>query len=314
MQVNKPLREELTLDNIMTEFATDAKARKFLEKRLWPTGPVCPRCQTADQSRIAKDKGKTAREGLYRCNDCRRTFTVTVGTIFEDSHIPLRKWIVGMFLMCSSKKGMSSLQFKRILGLGSYRTALFMTHRIRHAITETDFASKLTGTVEVDETYVGGKAKGKTFWNNKTPVVSLVQRDGTKRSIAIKRVTAAGLMEAIVEHVEPGTVVMTDQSPLYTRIVPKFTRRFTSHNKGEYARKERDGSVTHTNNAESSFSLLKRGVYGTFHSLSPQHLGKYCGEFDFRWNLRHVSDGQRMLSAVSKTKGKRLTYKAIKGD
>ena len=149
--------EDLTLDTILTTFATDEKARGFLETWLWPNGPTCPRCQSNDPKCVYKMQGATVRAGLHNCRNCKRQFTVTVGTVFEDSHVPLRKWLVAWFLMCSSKKGVSSLQLQRILGLGSYRTALFMTHRVRHALKETTFADKLTGTVERSEERRVGK-------------------------------------------------------------------------------------------------------------------------------------------------------------
>jgi transposase-like protein len=233
MQADKPLPESFTLDNILANFSTDEKAREFVEMWLWPNGPVCPRCNGIDPERVYRMKTASARPGLHNCKDCRRQFTVTVGTIFEDSHIPLRKWLVAWFLMCSSKKGMSSLQLQRILDLGSYRTALFMTHRIRHALKDTTFSEKLNGTVEADETYVGGKTRGKgaAYKGNKTAVVSLVQRDGTKRSMVMERVTAKNLREAVETHVEPGTNVMTDESYRYRSIFPKYKRQYTCHSK-----------------------------------------------------------------------------------
>ena len=179
MQANKPLPEALTLDNILVNFSSDEKAREFLEKWLWPNGPTCPRCQSNDPERVYRMTGASTRAGLHNCKDCRRQFTVTVGTIVEDSHIPLRKWLVAWFLMCSSKKGISSLQLQRILDLGSYRTALFMSHRVRHALKETSFAKKFTGTVEVDECYFGPKVRGMgqgMRTGTKTAVVALVER------------------------------------------------------------------------------------------------------------------------------------------
>jgi transposase-like protein len=321
MQATKPLPEELNLANILTTFATDANARKFLESLLWKSGPVCPRCQTNDQSRIAKDKGKTAREGLYRCNDCRRTFTVTVGTIFEDSHVPIRKWIIALFLIASSKKGFSSLQLQRVLGLGSYRTALFMADRIRFALTETAFANKIKGTVEVDECYFGPISRKKADGSRrieKSAVMALVEREsGQRRSVVIERVTAKNLHQAVVDHVEAGSTVNTDESPLYIRMPKQFTHKTVRHaklrGKREYHRVEANGEVVTTNYAESSFSLLRRGVIGTFHNLSRKYLPLYVGEFDFRFNARKVSDGERMVAAIAKTKGRRVTLKQLKG-
>ena len=284
MQANKPLPEGLTLDTIFSKFSTDTKARKFLETWLWPTGPTCPRCNSNSPVRVYKMHGDSIRPGLYNCRECARAFTVTVGTIFEDSHIPLRKWLVAWFLLCSSKKGISSLQLQRMLDLGSYRTALFMTHRIRHALKETSFVP-LNGTVEVDETFVGGRVvgKGKGYRGNKANVVSLVQRDGTKRSMVVERVNANTLEVAIHEHTTKDAHVMTDDANIYLQV--HKTRRHDSvhHRSKDYARKE-SGYIAHTNTVESSFSLLKRGVYGTFHSVSKKHLPLYLAEFDHRWN------------------------------
>jgi transposase-like protein len=314
MKAETMLPEDLTLDNILAHFATDEQARKFLETWLWTDGPTCPRCKSNDPERVYEMKSASVRAGLFNCKDCRRQFTVTVGTIFEDSHIPLRKWLVAWYLLCSSKKGMSSLQMQRILGLGSYRTALFMTHRIRHALKDTVYTDKLSGAVEVDETYVGGKNTGKGWgrkMENKTPVVSLVERGGSKRSMVMERVTAKNLKQAIHENVEICSDVHTDDLGAYRGIAPKFTHRVVKHTVKEYARFE-DGQLTHTNTVESSFSLLKRGIVGTFHNVSKHHLPLYLAEFDHRWNHRKVSDGERTVAGLKKARGKRLTYKAIK--
>lgn len=319
MQANKPLPEEFNLDNILTTFATDANARTFLESWLWPNGPVCPRCKSNDPERVYKMKGKSIRDGLYNCKDCRRQFTVTVGTIFEDSHLPIRKWIIGLFLMASSKKGMSSLQFMRILGIGSYRTALFMTDRIRFALTETAFAEKIKGTVEVDECYFGPKAKGRGLGihSEKVAVVALVEREtGQRRSVILKRVTAKGLQQAVRENVEAGSTINTDEGKGYVGLRLDYKHKSVKHTKyfgkREYHRVEADGEIVTTNNAESSFSLLRRGVIGTFHSLSTKYLPLYVGEFDFRFNHGKITDGERMVAAIKKTAGKRITLKSLK--
>ncbi len=196
-------------------------AREYLERILWPDGPVCVHCQSKN---VAKLKGESSRAGLHQCRDCRGQFTVTMKTIFEDSHIPLSKWVKGFHLMCSSKKGISALQLQRNLGLGSYRTAWFMAHRIRLAMTD-GLQANLKGTVEVDETYVGGKVRGqgcKAGWDNKTPVVSLVERGGSKRSVVVAKVTAKNLRAAVMDHVEPGTHIHTDEHKGYKNLKDGF--------------------------------------------------------------------------------------------
>lgn len=285
MQAENQLPEDLTLDNILANFATDEQARGFLETWLWTDGPTCPRCKSNNPERVYAMKSASVRAGLYNCKDCRRQFTVTVGTIFEDSHIPLRKWLVAWYLLCSSKKGMSSLQLQRILGLGSYKTALFMTHRIRHALRDTIYTDKLSGAVEMDETYVGGKVPpfGKRRVgrpgpdSHKVPVVSLVERNGNKRSMVMERVTSKNLKAAVVEHVQEGSAVISDGFPAYRKIAGAHTHHAVNHSAGEYARKEGDFTV-HTNTVESSFSLLKRGIIGTFHNVSKHHLPLYLAE------------------------------------
>src|SRR6266699_3011069 len=212
-----PTPVDLTLDEIQSRFGTDEKARLYLEEIRWPNGVVCPHCKNADHKRIWEinaSESANIRVGLRQCAECKKQFTVTVGTIFEDSHIPLRKWLVAWYLLCSSKKGISSLQIQRMLGLGSYRTALFMMHRIRYAISHPNFTGMLKGTVEVDETYVGGKVRGKGRrfgkLGNKTCVVSLVERGGNARSFVLNRITGHNLKSAIMEHVQDGSIVCTD--------------------------------------------------------------------------------------------------------
>jgi transposase-like protein len=314
MQANKPLPESFTLDNILANFSTDEQARAFLEKWLWTNGPTCPRCGSNNPERVYRMTGKSTRPGLLNCKDCRRQFTVTVGTIFEDSHIPLRKWLVAWYLLCASKKGISSLQLQRILDLGSYRTALFMTHRIRHALKDESFPKKLAGTVEVDETYVGGhrRGSGSGFVDNKIAVVSLVERQGNVRSMVMERVTATNLKAAINEHVAPQSTVCTDEAPKYTTLPAHFHHYSTCHKKNEYAKRINSKFVAHSNTVECTFSLLKRGIMGTFHSVSKKHLPLYLAEFDHRWNNRKVTDGERTVNGLKKARGKRLTYKAIK--
>lgn len=311
-----PTPDDLTLDEIMQRFATDEDARAYWESIRWPNGAVCPHCQNADSKSIWKieaDKQKKIREGLHQCGKCDKQFTSTIGTIFEDSHIPLRKWLVAFYLNSSSKKGISSLQLQRILGLGSYRTALFMQHRIRHALREAGPKSKLSGTVEVDEIYLGGKQKyvGKGCMDNKNPVVSLLERGGRVRSQVMKRINSKTLKAAIQKNVVALSEIHTDENKSYCAVEPLYDHHTVKHAMGEYSRREKDRFVT-TNGVEGFFSLLKRGVVGTSHHVSEQHLPLYLAEFDHRHNFRFVSDGQRTVEALKKAKGKRLFHKQPK--
>lgn len=301
---------DLTLDEIMTRFATDEAARAYLEAVRWPEGPVCAHCGNTDGARIydiAANPKKSVRAGLRECKECGKQFTVTVGTIFEDSKIPLRKWLVAWYMLCSSKKGISALQMQRMLGLGSYRSAWFMMHRIRFALRDPVFADKLGGggqTVEADETYVGGKVRGKgrAYKGNKTAVVALVERGGRVRSRSVKKVTGATLKGFLDTHLDTGAHLMTDDLAAYKKPAKSFaSHQSVNHSAGEYVRGD-----AHTNTVEGYFSLLKRGVIGTFHHLSPQYMDQYLAEFDFRYSHRMITDGARTTAGLKKVEGKRL--------
>lgn len=288
---------------------TEDQARKYLEGIRWPNGPVCAHC--GQMERIYDLQGDAHRPGLYKCGACRKQFTVTVGTVMHRSKIGLDKWVLAFHLMCSSKKGISALQLQRNLGLGSYRTAWHMAHRIRLAMKEEPLAGKLSGTVETDETYVGGKSRtGRRGRGSerKTAVLALIERDGRAISYPVKRVRARELKGAIREMVDPTARIMTDDFASYHGIGREFDggHHIVRHSAGEYVNGD-----AHTNTAESYFAILKRGVTGTFHHVSKRHLPRYCDEFAFRWNHRRVNDGQRAEAAVRGTGGKRLTYKAI---
>jgi transposase-like protein len=310
MKSEFPTPEGLTLPEIFAHFNTEDKARSYLESVRWPLGPVCPHCKNKKESAIWKIEAnpqKKIRAGLYHCNACGKQFTVTVGTIFEDSHIPLQKWLVAWYLLCSSKKGISSLQIQRQLGLGSYRTALFMMHRIRYAIKDPMFTTKLGGTVEVDETYIGGKKKGKGrhYIGNKTPVVAMVARQGTVRSMVMERVNSKNIKAALKEHVQFSANIMTDESKPY----PAATRDFASHQTVNHGQQEYARGDVSTNTVEGYFSLIKRGIIGTFHHVSKKHLPLYLAEFDHRYNHRNVTDGERTIEGLAKIDGKRLMYR-----
>tara|TARA_R110002126_G_scaffold9519_7_gene42946 strand:+ start:1736 stop:2662 length:927 start_codon:yes stop_codon:yes gene_type:complete len=283
-------------------------AREHLESLLWPNGPVCPRCGVTGD-RITKLKGKSTRPGVHKCKDCRKPFTVTVGTVMERSKIPLCKWILAAQLMASSKKGMSAKQLERMLNV-TYETAWFLFHRLRECDIDPN-PGPIGGenkVVEADETYVGGKAKnvhnGKPV-PKKAAVVSLVERDGEVRSFHVTRVNAKTLRPILVKHASRKSYLMTDESLVY----PKVGREYAGHGKvnhkaGEYVR----GTFWYTNTVESYFALLKRGMMGSFHSVSEAHLYRYLAEFDFRHNTRHLSDSERGDALLCGASGKRLMY------
>jgi len=310
----KPVEKDLTLIQLFDRFGTDDKSRKHLESVLWKDGIICPKCKCNDQDKfsdIVPNEAAKTRAGLRWCSNCKDKFTVTIGTIFEDSHIPLRKWLIAWYLLCSSKKGISSLQLQRLLELGSYRTALFMAHRIRYALKETGYAEKMSGIVEADETFVGGvstgKGKGRTV-GGKIPVMAMVQRGGPVRSKVMPTVNGANLKQAIRDNVQICSEVHTDANYAYRGLEPKFTHKSVKHCAGEFSRHEGENVIT-TASVESFFSLLKRGVVGTFHHVSAQHLPLYLAEFDHRHNCRKMTDGERTDVGLTKAAGKRLIYK-----
>jgi transposase-like protein len=310
--------EELNLATIAVHFATPDKAREFIEGMLWPQGPVCPHCKSQRATRMVSKEGTKhpVRPGLVKCKDCRKKYSVTVGTIFEDSHIPLNKWLMAIFLMCGAKKSLSAHQLHRSLGV-TYKSAWFMAHRIRYALKDPVFAGKMSGTVEVDECYFGPKGTAEKP-RAKSAVVALVNREtGERRSVVLERITAKDLKQAVAEHVAVGATVNTDESVLYRKIPAAYRHKTNCHTptKGKpryhYIDKQTGETVT-TNYAESSFSLLRRGVIGSFHHISRKHLGLYVGEFDFRWNHRKTTDGERVAAGMLKVVGKRLTLKPLK--
>jgi transposase-like protein len=296
------------MDITAPHFANEVNARKYLEALRWPDGPYCPHCGSLNATRL---EGKAHRVGLVQCNDCREQYTVTVGTVFERSKVPLHKWLLCNHLICASKKGMSAKQIERMLGV-TYKTAWFMCHRIREAMDGATGNDPLGGAdkvVEADETYVGGKAKNRAFREPapKKPVVALVERDGNVRSFHVANVTAKQLRGLIVTNVDRASHLMTDESHVYTAVGREFNGHSTvNHSAKEYVK---TGGFKHSNTAENFFSIFKRGVIGTYHHMSEAHLGRYCKEFDFRYNTRAITDGERASIALIGIAGKRLTYR-----
>jgi len=289
-------------------FHDETKAREQLEAIRWPQGPFCPHCGSFNATRLA---GAKHRVGAIQCNDCRQQYTVTVGTLFERSKVPLHKWLLCNHLLCASKKGMSAKQIERMLGV-TYKTAWFMCHRIREAMKTDSTDGPLGGqnkVVEADETYVGGKAKNRSTRRPapKKAVVALVERDGHVRSFHVANVNAKHLRGLIVTNVDRASHLMTDEAMVYTKVGREFAgHSVVNHSAKEYVTL---GGFRHSNTAENFFSIFKRCVIGTYHHMSEAHLGRYTGEFDFRYNTRLMTDGERATAALSRIGGKRLTYR-----
>lgn len=289
----------------------ESAARAYLEGIRWPLGPVCPHCGGADrQSRL---DGKAHRPGLLFCGHCRSQYTVTVGTVFADSKVPLHKWVHATHLMCSSKKGFSSKQLERVLGV-SYKTAWFMSHRIRAAMEQpggmlgggglTDDA-----VVEVDETYITGNPKRKLRPSRrKDAIFALVERKGQVRAFHVPDVTGKTLKDAIRKNVQRQANIMSDEAHAYKGLYPEFRSHDTvRHSVKEYVRDE-----THTNTVEGFFSIMKRGIYGVYQHVSSHHLQRYINEYSFRYNNRAslgIEDAERTAAALKGIWGKRLTYR-----
>ncbi len=314
MKTNEPKSEldELNLITLAQEYADEDKARGLLERLVWPNGPVCPHCKHDEVYAITpKATSKSpSRKGLYKCSACREKFSVTVGTVFEGSHVPISKWVMAMFIICSSKKSISANQLHRMLKV-QYKTAWFMAHRIRFAMGD-DVANgeKLTGIVEADETFIGGKGDRSTRMARQTPVVALIERGGKMKARVVSNVTHKNIGKVLHECVDKKATVNTDESLAYRQNLKDWKRHDrVVHSRGEYSRKNADGTTSGINHCESFFSLLKRGVYGAWHHISREHLQKYTNEFAFRWNTRYDTDGNRMEKFATMIGGKRLTYR-----
>lgn len=270
-----PSLKNMNLMTLMEECDTQDECRQILEELRWPDGVKCPHCQSDKISRIRK-------RFQYDCDSCRYQFSVTAGTIFHDSHLPLPKWFAAVYLMCESKKGMSALQLKRTLHTG-YQTAWYLCHRIRAAMMEVE-PKPLGGTVEIDETYVGGKKRRWRPKSVKQVVIGIRQRNGDLRLVRAEDATSATVREIITKnvgsHVE---VIMTDESAIYPWALNHMQKNV--HKTINHTREYAHGDV-HTNTVESAFSLLKRGILGTWHKVSAKHLPAYLDEMCFRFNNR----------------------------
>jgi transposase-like protein len=303
---------DLNLVELSALFVDENKARDFLESKRWPDGkPICPHCGGEGYALVAKEGSKRpGRPGLKKCKACRKQFTVRVGTIFEESKIKISQWLMAIHLMTSSKKGVSSHQIARELGI-TQKSAWFVCHRVREAMKSAPMKDMLmTGTVEVDETYIGGKdsrrgGRGRGV-KGKAAVLALVERGGRVRAMPITKLTAGNFRRHIKANVDIKTArLMTDDFRTYGAVGKDFPmgHSIIKHKDGIYA----IGDVT-TNTVECFFALMKRGIHGIFHHVSRRHLRRYCDEFSFRWDHRKVTDGARMVEAIINAEGKRLKY------
>lgn len=300
----KKQREEESLTsllNIQKRFPGEKSCRDYLIQQRWNGNSVCIKCGS-------KRKFYRINNGeLLKCADCKKQFSPKVGTIFEDSALPLKKWFYAIFLLSAHKKGVSSCQLARDIQV-TQKTAWFMLHRIRYGISTKQFKAPLTGTVEVDETYVGGKHhKGKRGRGseNKTPVFGMAERQGEIRAMPVEDVTSDTLQGIVRDNVKEGSNVMTDEWRAYNGLNKYFDHKRINHRLQEYA-----NNGIHVNNIENFWSLLKRGILGIYHHVSSEHLHRYCDEFQYRYNTRNAEDSERFSLTLTKCEG-RLQYKEL---
>ena len=299
-----------------SQFKTEEGAFAYVEAHLWPTGPVCHHCGNADPARIRKMQGKTTRLGLYKCNECRKPFTVRMGTIFESSHLALHLWLQVIHLFCASKKGISTRQIQRMLDC-SMKTAWFLGHRIREAMKD-DGLAPIGGngmTIEADETFWGQQdfqfTNGKGWrrrdgWGDKMKIVSLVERSGRARSIHIDNLGMEEVTRAL-ETADRDSHLNTDSARHYRKI----GKEFLSHGAVDHSRREYARGTVHSNTVEGFFSIFKRGMVGVYQHCDASHLHRYLSEFDFRYSFREkvgFNDTMRAEAALKGVVGKRLTY------
>jgi transposase-like protein len=294
-------------------FHDEDAAIAFVEARVWPKGPVCPKCGVIGGH--YKLQGKSTRRGVYKCHECRKPFTVRVGTIFEDSKVAIHLWLQAIYLLAASKKGISSNQLHRVLGV-TLKTAWFMSHRIRHAMADLHEGQLggegSSGIVEADETYFGkirGHGKG-GHMTRKHPVMALVERNGRVRAFHVASVNVNTIDEVLGKNVAKSARLMTDAAPMYRKTGKRFSsHEWVDHGIGEYAR----GDVT-TNTVEGFFGVLKMGIRGVYQHVAPEHLNRYVSEFAFRYNNRialGVNDKERADNIIASVIGKRLTYQTV---
>jgi transposase-like protein len=300
------------LEALKNAAVDETRAVEFLEKQRWGSDTACPRCGDVEVYKMTGRDGKRNKDYRWRCRGCKQFFTVRTATVFEETRLPLRVWVYAIWKACSSKKGISALQLSREMEI-THKSALFILRRIRHGLGELN-EPKLTGTVEVDEVYVGPRRpryKGISKQGRgtlKTPVMGMVQRGGDVRFQMLEKITAENLHKFVAENADLSCRIITDEFNMYKTVGRKFEggHHVVKHSAGEYVKA---GTDVHSNSIEGVFSLIRRGVMGTFHSVSKKHLPNYLNEFQFRWNTRKLDDGQRVSAAIKKIDGKRLEYR-----
>lgn len=310
---NRSTKNDPTLEAIPLACADEAAAVEFMEKQRWGVHPACPRCGSMNVYQMRDSKtGERQADYRWRCREKHpsQQFTVRTGTVFEDSRAELRHWCFAFWRAATSKKGVSALEIHRQTGL-SYKSSLFMLHRIRFAMADS-VVGPLGGEVEVDETYVGGKPRYKGVskrgrGTKKQCVLAMVERGGRVKTRPVANVTGKTLKDAIREDVHPSARIITDENSAYTGIGSDFAggHQTVCHSAREYVR----GDV-HSNTIEGFFSIVKRGINGIYHAVSKEHLHRYMAEFEFRYNNRNLEDGERTTAAIKAADGKRLVYKA----
>jgi ISXO2-like transposase domain/Transposase zinc-ribbon domain len=306
------LEQSAIIEAIPEACHSELAAVEFFEQQRWGNKPCCVHCGCIGNvyKMIDQKTGQRNKRFLWRCRDCKMQYTVRIGTVYEDSRIELRHWIFAFWRAATSKKGVAALEIQRQCQL-SYKSALFMMHRIRFGMTPSK-PTKLSGTVEIDETYVGGKSRpgggeGRRLrWQKKTAVFGLVERDGNIHRRVVPNVSGRTLRAAIREMVDSNSRLMTDEYPCYANIGGEFKggHERVRHTAGEYARGD-----ANTNTIESSFAILKRGINGIHHAVSKKHLHRYVAHYDFLWNARKINDGERTAAAIQSCEGKRLMYR-----
>lgn len=308
---SRSTKGDATILEIPMACADEKAAVEFMERKRWGDSPSCPRCGSVSVYQMKDSKtGERQADYRWRCKDCKDQYTVRIGTVFEDSRIPMRHWCYGFWRAATSKKGVSALEIHRHTGV-SYKSALFMLNRIRFAMAGSA-PEPLSGPVEVDEAYIGGKPRYKGnnkrgHGTSKQPIMALVEREGRVKTRPVPNVSANTLMTVIRENVSWNSAIITDENRAYEGIGDEYLggHHTVCHSAKEYVR----GPV-HSNTVEGFFSIVKRGMHGIYHSVSKEHLHRYLAEFEFRYNRRELEDGERTIAAIKGAEGKRLTYKS----